>query len=269
MDWTAAANNFDLTRMLLDDFRVPSPSDFERHEAHLLTGGLVPTRFKEKSPYFDMFCLPGGQDWLERAHHLSTEIAGQRCGSVDGVDVPTTDWRNIIMLAISNKCLTTDFLTAWSTMESFYGRLVELDALNSAAHQRYRTNVASGSATNNLARKCWFANWLYKRDAISNKSRRDHETNEIHQLCLDITVGNRNCPINPEFYDKSWFRRLLSPSIKNQKKQRIHDNDLDLIDAVCFISDCEIRDLLAHPFLKPQVLPPLDPSEFPRLSTEP
>ncbi|MGH1570494.1 hypothetical protein ACRAWG_07205 [Methylobacterium sp. P31] len=267
-DWDDRRYRFQLTCMLLDSFQVPSRAALEKHAAHLLTGGQVGTLFTEASQYTDLLLYPGGSEWMEQAWSLEDEIRKSRKRHDHEVLPYPYNWREVIRRAGSFETETNAFRCAYTYMDALFARMEQLQAQNEAAFKRFKTGAAAFSATSDLARQCWFAQWLHKRGAIEDDRRRQLAQQDFHGFCIDIYKGMYSLPIKNKIYNRSWFGKLLDTKrIRGECEAR--DEDIYLRPSIWRLKSRQLHALVAHPYLKPDVLPPLDTADFPHLSTEP
>lgn len=258
LNWNSIEQQFQYAEILLDDVHFPEPDEYLRHEAHLLTGGLVRTSFTPGSAQMDLRFLPAPREWADRISELSASI---------DLQYKKPELRSVIRNAIKFQQMTSAFFDAWSTVQELTGRVIELREAERFTFAQYTRETKSGVATNMLAHKCWFALWLNERNAIGTKIGKEEAQKEIFDLCVASHLGKLKCPRHSEFYDPRWFRRMLRKDGKKVQRADRKIEDLELNGSLDRISTPDLRVLISDPFLDASVLPPLRRADFIEIST--
>lgn len=269
IDWAQISILFDIRVAALDCIDTPPQELLERHKAHLLTGGLVPSPLKH--PAFDQWYTdPGSTAWMTRARELESEIRRGRVSlnsEPDDISAAQdlqrfSDWKEAIQAGIEHQEVSTKFLEAWLLLGELCGRHSEIGIVADAAKSAREREVNSGIAVDSTARFCWLAYWLDVRKAIDSPVRRHDAQTEVFDLITRISLGELNSSRNPDHYGAKWFCRLLMykneplPVGKEPKKK------YKLTESFTRLGPAQIRRYLAHPYITRDSLPPLHAKDF-------
>lgn len=247
--------------MLLDDFHVPSREVMDKHASHLLTGGQVETLFTKHSRYTDHFLLPGGGEWMERAWKIEDDIRRSRKCYDEECLIEPFNWRETILKSIVEEIETPVSRAAHLYMSELLAEVERLEAQNSAAFKRFKTGSASYAVTSDLARQCWFAHWLHKRNAIENIGKRKLAEIDFHSFCIDVYHGFYRLPVRNKIYDKAWFEKIFDAK-SVAANRRDYSEEILLSPSIWRLKPQRLHVLIAHRYLTRDKLPPLDPKSF-------
>ncbi|WP_152997456.1 hypothetical protein [Methylobacterium sp. GXS13] len=275
VDWREISRQFNLIVSALELFRVPSEAEVQNYELSLLVGRVstVPLTIKERLG-FHMF--PGSEPWMSKAQELSDNIKQINYARYAGSFATQRDWHREIEGAIQSQTVTMAFLEAWLHLGELYGRFMELEEFSEHAQKAKKAQIDSGKSTNNRVRECWYARWITERRVFSrqyvsriNNGRsekvpvrrtqmgRERAEAELAELCLEIINGELESPINPEFYNKEWFRLILG------KEEA--DGGWGVTQSFCRLGRDRIAELSGDNLLTPDLLPPVNRDRFRRL----
>lgn len=207
--WDDLREQLKYAEMLLDELHIPSSSEYDRHEAHMLTGKLVDTPFVPGTAKMFQRHWPGEAVWRERINILVNDV---------NEHYKNGELRNIIRASFDAAEITLETLNAWRMLESLCGRFVEIQEFEKTAYGQFKRSVASGASTKMKAHNCWYAHCLQKYGVLDLRNERETAQKELADLCIDAHLGIIRSNINPEFYDEAWFRRALTYRDKEGSK---------------------------------------------------
>jgi hypothetical protein len=240
-DWGQLKRRYKGYQSILTPYELPHKDEFKLSQ---LTFGNIESAHLDKITYGFRFYADD-----EDARHLLDHVAARLGFKPNN----RPGWRSpfeVVEQGIENQSATLEFARAWGAIEYCVGVMSTLIRREHLAKEAYfrRLNAAKHDA---IVQKHWYAHWMAANVPSLNKDARSDEDARLATLCGEIEAGH----IAPwGTYPKEWFGSLLL------RKDRTALNE-----TLTRLSKPAIFEMLEHPLLTPDVLPPLRRQAFQRI----
>ncbi len=257
IDWEKIEEEFTNICELVEWFEVPTPEDFERFKLNLLTYGQVKSPYQDKINYAYTVHIQGDGRY-EKLLDLAVELGFMediRQHIPDHFKEPIPDYREIVIEGLKKREVTTEFLSALSHFNFLAGRYAELIAFDDTSEKKFEQAVAGLRDNSMLIQMHWYAHWIHEHSPSLKQEDRAEAEFALARLCLDITKG-KIPPFKP--YPAEWFSRMLQT--KKVKEPLCKEKEVpidDLKTTYTQISQKKIREMLQHPLIIADTLPPV------------
>lgn len=239
-EWKSLRERFEGFRLILTPIDLYGEEQFERLKLSLLTYGQIKSAHLDKIAHGIRFY----------AYDINTVHLLEDMMTVLGyIGEAAPGWRSpfdVVQDAIATETLTLEFVRAWGTLEWCAGVLNVLRERDLDAYPDFQRKL-KGAMNEAIVQQHWYAHWMARNAPSLDKDARHNENTELMALCDEIA----NCKVAPwSPYPKEWFGALLDRE------------GADLNSSLIRLSKGQLRKMVGHPLLTPDVLPPLTTKEF-------
>lgn len=257
MEWERLTSRLQQIQSDVDPFRIPTEDELELLELSYLTYGVVESPLIDEHAYGHAIIwrlsgepvvgkvirhgLHRAQDKLDVARAIAVRFGFISIGENDPLITR-------VSRLLRGRTVSSEFIETWGELNYYHGMYMALFAFVDPEDQLVKSSIQGLVKTSTKIQKHWYAHWVKRRTDKLTPKARSKADEELVSLINQLKSGAKKLGRR---YPLEWYTIMLSkkdPKILNRT----------LID----LTASEIHDLLAHPTLTPDVLPPLAATEF-------
>lgn len=263
IDWPRIDKYFQHIMAHLKSFKVLSGEEeaHERLKLSWLTYGLISSPLLDQISHGHTVQTPDPTR-LEALRALAFVLGADRDTSEPVPEHIKTNTKtladhvNIVQSAIESQSATTEFVISWGVLNQLWAKYQWVRADFGDIEEQVLRGLTGARAESASIQKYWYAHWIHvNAPSLAPRDRADASM-EFQLVCEDVVLGNLK-PWGP--YPKPWFYRPLIVEDESDTGPYMLRSSFPRISAKT------MSEMIKHPLITRDILPPLGREEFEKI----